>query len=114
MSEKKEFEQALQKKIAQQKGLTDVLGLANALIQIGDVLKAESGPYEKVIKTMPITKVEVDDSIDKMIMEVTKRILKERCSSKEEAEFILSFMMRMIYELEDAIKTAPIYKMLKE
>lgn len=48
------------------------------------------------------------------ITNLIKAILREYCDSKAKAEYMLTFLKEMVYELNEAVKASRVYEKVKE
>ena len=114
MSGRKELIRYIEEKIyEQEKGIEENVKVQNYLIGLQKELK-RSTSYEDFLKKLVQEESDEEMSLTyTAIVNLIKAVLKECCDSKTKAEYMMTFLKDMFYELNEAVKASRVYEKLK-
>lgn len=97
----------------QTKGVEETLKLQDYLNVLREELENSTSYADYIQKLVQEEGDEEMYSTYRAITNLIKAILREYCDSKAKAEYMLTFLKEMVYELNEAVKASRVYERVK-
>ena len=98
----------------QKKELEETLKLQRYLNVLREGLANSTSYADFIQKLVQEEGDEEMSSTYRAITNLIKAILREYCDSKAKAEYMLTFLKEMVYEMNEAVKASRVYEKVKE